>query len=88
MSTNEAPFIPFWWPDHVIGKRESRAIREQHNALFNSHAELLIELHAGTKIAELIALHWESGNLSEAVQALARWEKAARKVIAKAEGRA
>ena len=28
------------WPDHVIGKRESRRLREEHNALANSHAEL------------------------------------------------
>ena len=32
------------WPDHVIGKRESRRIREAHNALYNSHAELLAAL--------------------------------------------
>ena len=24
------------WPDHVIGKRESRALREEHNALVNA----------------------------------------------------
>lgn len=34
-------FKAFLWPDHVIGKRESRQIREEHNALYNSHAELL-----------------------------------------------
>lgn len=32
------------WPDHVIGKRESRRLREQHNALANSHAELFAAL--------------------------------------------
>ena len=30
------------WPDHVIGKRESRRLREEHNALANSHAELVL----------------------------------------------
>ena len=30
----------FLWPDHVIGKRESRRIREEHNELAN-HAEAL-----------------------------------------------
>lgn len=35
------PFSAFHWPDRVIGKRESRRIRDEHNALFNSHAELL-----------------------------------------------
>lgn len=29
------------WPDHVIGKRESRRLRAQHNALVNAHAEAL-----------------------------------------------
>ena len=30
----------FHWPDHNIGKRESRAIREAHNALYNDYKEL------------------------------------------------
>jgi hypothetical protein len=29
------------WPDHVAGKRETRRLREEHNAAVNSHAELL-----------------------------------------------
>ncbi len=32
---------PWHWPDHVIGKRESRKLREAHNVTVNSHAELL-----------------------------------------------
>ena len=32
------------WPDHVIGKRESRRLREEHNALANSHHELMAAL--------------------------------------------
>lgn len=39
-----ARFSAFLWPDHVIGKRESQRIREEHNALYNSHAELLAAL--------------------------------------------
>ncbi len=32
----------FWhWPDHVIGKRESRRLREEHNARMNERRELL-----------------------------------------------
>jgi hypothetical protein len=31
----EAKHTAFHWPDHTIGKRESRAIRESHNALYN-----------------------------------------------------
>lgn len=30
------------WPDHRIGKRESRQLREEHNKLVNSHADLVI----------------------------------------------
>ena len=29
------------WPDRTIGKKESRVLREEHNALVNSHADLL-----------------------------------------------
>jgi len=29
------------WPDRTIGKRESRTLREEHNATVNSHADLL-----------------------------------------------
>ena len=32
------------WPDHVIGKRESRRLREEHNALADSHADLVASL--------------------------------------------
>jgi hypothetical protein len=37
-------FNAFHWPDHVIGKRESRRIRDAHNDLYNSHHELLTAL--------------------------------------------
>lgn len=29
------------WPDRTIGKRESRKLREEHNALVNLNAELM-----------------------------------------------
>lgn len=29
------------WPDHAIGKRESRELREEHNSVVNVNAELL-----------------------------------------------
>lgn len=29
------------WPDHVIGKRESRRLREEHNRIYNERWELL-----------------------------------------------
>jgi hypothetical protein len=31
------------WPDHALGKSASRMLREEHNALVNSHAVLLAE---------------------------------------------
>lgn len=46
------------WPDRAIGKRESRALREEHNATINVAAELLnacenvIELFANTKATQ------------------------------------
>jgi len=40
----------FWhWPDHVIGKRESRRLREEHNARMNERheaKEALSEIHS------------------------------------------
>lgn len=29
------------WPDHAISKAESRELREEHNAIVNSHSALL-----------------------------------------------
>jgi hypothetical protein len=29
------------WPDHAIGKRESRQLREEHNSVVNINADLL-----------------------------------------------
>ena len=29
------------WPDRTIGKRESRRLREEHNALVNEHTAML-----------------------------------------------
>ncbi len=34
-------FTSWLWPDRVIGKRESRDLRDEHNRLVNSHADLL-----------------------------------------------
>lgn len=32
---------PWLWPDHAISKRESRQLREEHNAVVNLNSELL-----------------------------------------------
>jgi len=38
----QTPRYTSWlWPDHAIGIKESRQLREEHNALVNSHAELV-----------------------------------------------
>lgn len=31
-------FRAWHWPDHIARKKETRRLREEHNALFNSHA--------------------------------------------------
>lgn len=40
------------WPDHNIGKRESRKLREEHNRVVNSHWELLNALKLCLECAE------------------------------------
>ena len=35
------PMNAWLWPDRRIGKRESRRLREEHNALYNINAELV-----------------------------------------------
>ena len=39
--TQTARYTSWLWPDRAIGIEESRQLREEHNALVNSHAELL-----------------------------------------------
>jgi hypothetical protein len=51
----------FHWPDHVIGKRESRRIREEHNALYNDYHEAIAALKtANAFITELYEEFLES----------------------------
>lgn len=40
-NTQTKPAQSWLWPDHNIGLRESRKLREEHNALVNSHAALV-----------------------------------------------
>ncbi len=47
------------WPDRVVGKRESRQLRDEHNALVNSHDDLRLAL---------AALHGEVVALVEAIE--------------------
>ena len=72
------------WPDHVIGKRESRRLREEHNALANSHAELFAALHEiAERPADVPGYNSASAILlrivaiqSVAREALAKWREA------------
>lgn len=45
MTTPSNSVAKAWlWPDRHIGKRESRKLREEHNALYNEHARLIAAL--------------------------------------------
>ena len=45
--------IKCWlWPDRRIGKRESAELRDEHNALVDSHAELAEVCEAIAKLNE------------------------------------
>lgn len=80
---NPPKFSAFHWPDRIIRKRESRRIREEHNALFNSHAELL-------EIVREAVDHWaEFDNDDEVsgadlVEWFAQWREKAKAKIRKA----
>lgn len=76
------------WPDHIIRKRESRRLREEHNALYNSHAELL---EAITRITEKVKRandiqHSGTKIPSEDWSELYQLTNEARAVIEKAKG--
>ena len=74
-------FSAFHWPDHVIGKRESRRIRDEHNVLYNSHAELVTALNGLFKHCAMVHKHWGEGdNTREADNA----QEQARAALAKA----
>jgi hypothetical protein len=65
------------WPDRVISKRESRVLREEHNAAVNTNAELLLACNAALALLE------DNGQ-----QGGPKWTKdTLRKAIAKAEGK-
>lgn len=47
-------FRAWLWPDRAIGKREARRLREEQNALFNSHCELLEAVKLALPMMEAI----------------------------------
>jgi hypothetical protein len=78
----------------MIGKRASRNLREEHNALFNEHAELLAALEAAVERMEAVAKSIPVCNRAKGVSQrahvehtaghLAQHAKIARAFIAKA----
>jgi hypothetical protein len=73
----------FHWPDREIGKRESRLIRDEHNALYNSHAELLVAISA---LAEAYFPWAGAVAKTQGESSLAAHVRNARAAIAKANG--
>jgi len=75
------------WPDHAIGKRESRAIREAHNALYNDYHEALAALRALRPILDKVWAH--DGDVFGVLNnAATDADSALDAAIAKAEGKA
>ena len=56
-------FQSWLWPDHTIGKRESRQLREEQNALVNAYNEVLNVLREC--ITEDGAACWKSREYAE-----------------------
>lgn len=56
------------WPDQIIGKRASRQLREEHNALVNLNAELIETLRdlTGQVVETCAARKFGDGPLSMA----------------------
>jgi hypothetical protein len=78
----EPKHTAFHWPDHTIGKRESRYIREAHNALYNDFHDLLAALKGLFEHCAMTHKYWgDNCNLKEANAA----EQAAREAIKQAE---
>mgnify|MGYP000891963766 FL=1 len=71
--------MSFWhWPDRVIGKRESRQLRDEHNATENLLHDAIDLLDAAAARVEL--------EHSEGEAILGAWLPDARALIKKARG--
>jgi hypothetical protein len=81
---------PWLWPDHAIGKRESRTLRDEHNATANEHADLLAALRWAWPMLDRAAEQLADDEACEASQtmaeACAETAMRLRSAIAKAEG--
>jgi hypothetical protein len=77
---------PWLWPDHTIGKRESRELREEHNRAVNDHADAVRVLRDLVDVTRQAA---ERTTLTGSdLERLAKRIKAAEQQIIKAEGEA
>ena len=76
---------PWLWPDHSIGKRDSRGLREDHNATVNQHAEMLELLQRAMTLRRTpSALGW---TVKEHKRSWEAWEIEARTLIENAGGK-
>ena len=73
----------FHWPDHVIGKRESRQIREAHNATLNDYHELL---ETTRELLDIVEFEYANDPEREDLTSWKRAIDSARAAIAKAKG--
>ena len=53
------------WPDRTIGKRESRRLREEHNALVNEHTAMLDALRELVELAVAAGLNGDIGDMPD-----------------------
>jgi hypothetical protein len=58
-------FNSWLWPDHVIGKRESRELACEHNALVNEYAKLL----EASKRVQTVVIQLDGGLVQDVVSA-------------------
>lgn len=83
MKTQTQQVRAWLWPDHVISKRASGLLREEHNVVVNSHAELLEALRGLFENCAMIHSQWGDGSNAKQADAAIAFARAA---IATAEG--
>lgn len=73
---------PWLWPDHIIGKRESRRLRDEHNATIYSNMQLLAVLKTALELLEDAEQHYRNQELPVTAGEYQEAIKAAKTVIA------
>lgn len=81
----ESKYKSWLWPAHIIRLREAARLRQEHNQLLNSHAELLEALEW---FQEFTAEHpeWTETFLAYHDSPEREWFNEVNRVIAKARG--